>query len=129
MNKTIKDLITLVETTSLSYNEDAKAKFHRLAKKAAQIIADKLKLEASSYTIRSNKGGIAVSGEVTLHGDWLYLQFAQGSVAGSFMYRACRGQKDYTGGRNRWMKWRDLADLDKACTAFEECVIEANYLQ
>ena len=50
----------------------------------------------------SNRGGIAVSGEVTLHADDLYVQVSQstmGSDAG-ILFRSCKGRHDYTGGQN-----------------------------
>lgn len=119
MNK-IKDLVFLVLSTDLSYNEAAKADFHRLARYAARRIAKELELPRGSFSIRSNKAGIAVSGEVTLHADNLYIQFGQSCVVRDrFMFRHCSGQKDYTGKRNRWMRWDALLDFDKAIHEFK----------
>jgi hypothetical protein len=103
----------MMSGTSLSYNPEAKAKFHKLGKKVCQEIADLLKLEKGTYDIRSNQGGIAVSGEVTLHGEHIYIQLDQSvlsSLKDRFMYRSCKGRKDYTGGPNRWMTWFTLAN-------------------
>lgn len=46
-------------------------------------------------------GGIAVSGEITLH-------------------------KDYTGGANRWMKWERLADLDNVAECMKGAIEAIN---
>ena len=64
-------------------------------------------------------GGIAVSGEVTLHGEHIYIQLSQGSFYKMFMYRHCNGRKDYSGGVNRWKDFSDLNDLDKAVEYFK----------
>jgi hypothetical protein len=44
---------------------------------ALKALADALRLSSGEFDLRSNKGGIAVSGEVTLHGDDLYVQVSQ----------------------------------------------------
>lgn len=85
-----------------AYNEEQKSTFHRVAKQRLQQLARILEFNKECYDIRSNKGGIAVSGEVTLHHNHVYVQVAQ-SCAGpdhSIMIRTCKGRKDYTGGRN-----------------------------
>lgn len=99
--------------TNASYNATAKAAFHSEGKAVLRKLAKALGLTPGTYDIRSNMGGIAVSGEVTLHGENLYVQFAQ-SFGGNngFMWRTCKGRKDYTGGRNNWSQWEALADLD-----------------
>ncbi len=102
-------MVSLLNGTNLSYNQEAKEKFHKLAKKACKEIAEKLGLQKGTYDIRSNMAGIAVSGEVTLHGEHIYIQLGQGSFRDRFMYRSCKGRKDYTGGPNRWMYWDTLA--------------------
>lgn len=83
---------------------DVKAAFHTAARaflKGLGIPGD----------IRSNKGGPAVSGEVTLHGDSVYIQLSADSEW--FFFRTCKGRKDYTGGRNCIVYYHFLvADLD-----------------
>lgn len=82
-----------------------KETFHRNYSKILRAIAKGMGLPTGSYTVRSNKAGPDILGEVTLHGERIYLQ-----VGGSLcepdrpdvMYRSCKGQKDYTGGMNRW---------------------------
>ena len=47
---------------------------------------------------------IAVSGEITLHADWLYVQVSQpatGSDTG-ILFRSCRHRHDYIGGVNNF---------------------------
>ena len=57
-----------------------------------------------AFDLRSNEGGIAVSGEVTLHADHLYVQVSQpatGSDTG-VLFRSCRDRRDYVGGVNNF---------------------------
>jgi hypothetical protein len=101
-------------TKSVSYNPDAKARFHRAAKKALRAVAVELKLPAGSFEVRSNQGGIAVSGEVTLHGESLYVQASQPFGGGTHMgllIRSCKGRKDYTGGPNGFASLDLLNDV------------------
>lgn len=113
--------------TSVAYDQPAKDEFHRMARRILKCVAEKLGLQPGEYDLRTNKAGIAVSGEITLHADWVYIQIAQTCLGADmgFMYRSCRGRRDYTGGHNRWMKWESLLDLDRACVAFGECRREA----
>lgn len=121
----MQKLVTLVTTTDLSYNDEGKQKFHLIGRLALNEIATKMELVPGTFEIRSNKGGIAVSGEVTLHADNVYIQLSQGSFPGRFMYRHCKGQKDYTGGRNRWMEFKDLLDINAAVRQFKAAQTES----
>jgi hypothetical protein len=96
-----------------------KYEFHRLGKKVLKEVAAKMGLTDGSFDIRSNKGGIAVSGEITLHGEHIYIQLYQGSFFKKFVYRHCEGRKDYTGGINRWMDFSELIDMDTAVIQFK----------
>jgi len=51
-----------------------KEKYHRMARKQLHKLAQQLDLDPGDYEIRSNKGGVAVCGEVTLHTDTLYIK-------------------------------------------------------
>ena len=57
---------------------------------------------------------IAVSGEVTLHGEHLYLQICQPATGADsgILIRTCQGRKDYTGGRNNFLplSWLDQTE-------------------
>ena len=107
----IAELIGLVRGDAIAYNEVNKARFHVLGKKILRVVAKELGLQKGTYDIRSNMAGIAVSGEITLHSEHLYIDLSQGGVEGMFMYRSCRGRKDYVGGHNQWMGWINLSDL------------------
>lgn len=80
------------------YNEEGKLQFKTLAMKALRRIAKELNLIKDTYEIRFNKGGIAVSGDATLHHEQFYLTIGEMGV----MWRTCKGLKDYSGGGNRW---------------------------
>lgn len=92
-----------------------KLAYHRMGRRVLRAIAAELGLQSGTFDIRSNLGGTAVAGEITLHGEHIYIQFSEGD---SFMYRSCEGRKDYTGGANHWMLYDDLLDLPRACETF-----------
>jgi hypothetical protein len=99
-------------TDSIAYDETKKRRFHRLGKAVLKLITQELGLSKSEYTIRSNMGGVAVSGEVILHTDRVYVQFSQSAfLLDSFMYRACDGKDDFCGAGNNWYKYSQLGDL------------------
>jgi hypothetical protein len=104
-----------IATTPVSYNEVAKKEFLRMSKQLAIRLANGLGLNEDQYDIRVNKGGIAVSGEVTLHTDNHYIQFAQMTGIEGFLVRTCKGKKDYLGGRNHFVPWEDLRNINKVC--------------
>jgi hypothetical protein len=82
--------------------------FHDAARRQLKLLAQALQLPPGSYEIRSNKAGIAVSGEVTLHGERIYVQAGQGAIQLGLLFRNCNGQKDYIGGFNCWTPLNDL---------------------
>jgi len=88
----------------VAYDDDAKRLFHRHARRQLGLLADALGLAPGSFDLRSNKGGSAVSGEVTLHADHLYVQACQPATGhdSGVLFRMCQGRKDYTGGRNNF---------------------------
>jgi len=91
-----------------------KTEFVKLSKAYLRMIAKELELPKGSFDLRVNLGGPAVSGDITLHTDTIYIQFSQFCInpAFGFYYRSCKGRKDYTGGTNRWMKWEKLTDIE-----------------
>ncbi len=89
--------------TPTQYDADAKAAFHKNAKKQLALLALELGFLKEGFDIRSNQGGIAVSGEITLHHDAAYVQVSQSCMGGGILYRTCVGRKDYTGGHNNWV--------------------------
>jgi hypothetical protein len=119
MKSKIPDLVKLVTTVDLTdltlpwNNFGGKAEFHKWGKQACKEIATALGLPKGTYDIRSNPGGVAVSGEVTLHAENLYLQLSTGIDFGrgrEFMFRRCNGRSDYTGQQNQWVLWESLAN-------------------
>ena len=112
----LREFIALGESHIDAYSEVGarkKERFHQIGAHLCKEIAAKLGLAPGTYDIRSNKAGIAVCGEVTLHGESLYLQFGQSITGLGFMYRRCEGRKDYggKGGRNCWMKYEKLLEM------------------
>lgn len=87
-----------------------KETLHRSGKRLLKEIALKLELDTNAFSLRNNRGGDGVMGEVVLHGSHLYLQvhFGMGSVL-RILYRTCEGQKDYTGGMNHYVSVSELA--------------------
>lgn len=106
----------LLATDINAYSDAGAARkqaFHAAGKKFLKELAAKLGLQ--DYDLRSNAGGMAVSGEVTLHSDSLYVQLSESCVgpAGvSALYRDCKGRKDYTGGVNNFVQVSDLRGED-----------------
>ena len=86
------------------YDADAKRLFHRRARRQLLDLAEALSLAPEAYDLRSNRGGIAVSGEVTLHADRLYGQASQPATRADtgILFRTCEGRRDYVGGRNNF---------------------------
>ena len=99
-------LAALVALPINGYSDAANArknKFHSLARRRLRQVANALGLTSKDYDLRTNKAGIAVSGETTLHTDTLYIQISAGfSGLGEVMFRACDGRKDYSGRANHF---------------------------
>jgi hypothetical protein len=122
-DKSLLEFVETANTVNLSYKPDAKARWHRLARQVAKALAFHMGLCPGEFSIRHNKAGIAVSGETTLHADDIYIDLSIPCFgpAQGFMYRSCKGRKDYTGGQNRWMKFDELLNLDRAAAKLSEC--------
>jgi hypothetical protein len=88
----------------VAYDDDAKEAFHRNARRQLKLLAAALGLPTGAFDLRSNKGGIAVSGEITLHADHLYVQVCQPATGWDtgVLIRTCKGRKDYYGGPNNF---------------------------
>jgi hypothetical protein len=123
----IKITKTLATAKNLSAYTDEEAKvkaiFHKDARSFLKALAAELNLTRGTYDIRSNTAGIAVSGEVTLHADTLYVS-ARDALLGQglgVLYRSCSGRKDYSGGNNHRISFRDLTDADVQARFIREC--------
>ncbi len=81
----------------------------------ARDLAKSLGLPCGSFDVRVNPAGTAVSGDVHLHGEWVYVSLTQTCLGPDFgfMWRLCRGRKDYTGRANQWAGWDELLDLPR----------------
>jgi hypothetical protein len=122
----IKRLIHLATKTDINgYSDEAakeKEEFLSLCRSYAKMIVKELGLTPEQYEIRTNRAGVAVSGDVHLHTDSLYVAFEQTCLGNDwgYMYRSCKGKKDYTGGYNRWMKWENLINVQGVVTVFKD---------
>jgi hypothetical protein len=125
----IRDFVQLAAGPDVSQGEGdpnrenshsyTKLAFHSKGRAVLRAVAKELGLQSGSYDIRSNLGGVGVSGEITLHGESIYISFSQSCCGDVFMYRSCKGRKDCTGGANHWMQWEALYDLPAACEKFK----------
>ena len=89
---------------SVAYDAEGKRRFHHHARAQLLKLAAALGLEPDDFDLRSNAGGIAVSGEATLHADRLYVQASQPATRADtgILFRSCAGRRDYTGGQNHF---------------------------
>jgi hypothetical protein len=110
---------------SIAYaSHQTKMRWHAQARAKLRALAKALELDPNTYDVRSNHGGIAVSGEATLHGEHVYIQVSQpcfGSDNG-IMFRRCNGQKDYTGERNNFASLDMLNDSEALATKIERAL-------
>ena len=90
-----------------------KEKYHSLARRKLRKLANLIGLTAKDYDLRTNKGGIAVCGETTLHMDDLYIQVSQSALGRGheILFRKCKGRKDYTGHHNHFAPAHRLDDV------------------
>jgi hypothetical protein len=88
----------------VAYDAAAKRLFHSRARSQLRRVATTLGLQSGDYDLRSNQGGIAVSGEITLHIDHIYVQASQSAMGhhSGVLFRNCKGRKDYSGGPNNF---------------------------
>lgn len=100
-------------TKSCSYDDEQKRRFHSTARSRLKKLAAELRLAAGSYDVRSNKAGIAVSGEITLHHDRFYLQVGQFGLSSGhgILIRTCKDRRDFTGGPNHFVGLQLLDDI------------------
>lgn len=85
-----------------AYDGAQKRKFHREARAALRALAKELRFPEGSHDLRSNQGGVAVSGEIAMHHDRVYIQVCQPATGADsgILIRTCDGRRDYEGGRN-----------------------------
>ena len=108
------------------YSDAAQARKNAMHKDGAKFLkelAGALGLSKPEYSIRSNVAGIAVSGEVTLHADHLYVQLGESMFKPGLqlLYRSCKNQKDYTGGQNNFIQMSELVDSERQAKYVRAC--------
>jgi hypothetical protein len=115
-------------TKSCAYDAAQKHLFHSNAHSRLRRLAKELGLAPGSYDLRSNQGGIAVSGEVTLHHEQVYVQVSQSALGGDLgvLIRTCRGRRDYVGGPNNFASLGRLDDVP-ALAACVRAVMNGRY--
>ena len=118
LNK-MKAMVSVLRLKEISYDEFAKSEFKRNGLAALRALVGELPFK--KFEVSFNPGGIAVSGDLTLHGMFedgrgIYLNINQHCWNGdkvSCYCRAVTSMKDYTGKRNVWLKDTDLLDIEK----------------
>ena len=95
----------------LEYNYDNKERFRREGLKVMRALAKELGLLPAEYDLRFCAGGTAVSGDVVLHGEHVYVHLSKFWEGREVYYRTCEGRKDYVGGRNHTCSVAELVDL------------------
>jgi len=96
-----------------SNEPERKRRFHETARARLRKLASELRLHAGNFDLRSNQGGIAVSGEVILHHEKFYVHVSQPATRANtgILIRICRGRRDYTGGANHFAPLSLLDDI------------------
>ncbi|MGD9657515.1 MAG: hypothetical protein AB7U61_07715 [Methylocystis sp.] len=87
-----------------AYDRAQKKLFHAKGRAALRALAKELRLPPDSFTIRTCEGGVAVAGEIILHGENVYIQISQPATGADsgVLIRSCNGRRDYEGGRNHF---------------------------
>lgn len=100
-----------IMSVSLGYNPEGKDSFKNEGVRLMRKLAKDLGLSAAERDIRFNPGGIAVSGDVILHTDHVYVHLSQSclGMGHEVYYRKCKGRRDYTGEINFWATAGELA--------------------
>ena len=96
-----------------AYNPEQKCRFHGTARACLRKLAEALDFAPDTYDLRNNEAGIAVSGEITLHHERIYIQISQPFLGydTGILIRCCTGRRDYTGGRNHFAPLSLLDDI------------------
>ena len=87
------------------YNEACKNTFKKLSMK---LLRDVDNILGTKGKVSFNAGGIAVSGDASLHSDTIHLFFNADGCGLGICGRTCKGQSDYQGGANRWFSFDQL---------------------
>ena len=96
----------IMKKVNLYSNKKKKKRKKKVLKELASV------LELPECKVRSNIGGIAVSGEVILHSNSLYVLISQFSLKPNVLVRSCKSMTDYVGGSNNYFSVIDLFNDD-----------------
>lgn len=107
-----KPALVALARRGIGYDPEAKRAFHREARSALRVAARHLGLGPDQYDLRSNFAGHAVSGEITLHADHIYVQVSISPMGRGreVLFRGCRDRRDYLGTSNHFCDIAVLAD-------------------
>ena len=110
--KTLGEIMSRPIDAYSEENAHRKASMHAIGKRQLRRLSAALGLASTDRDIRSNMGGIAVSGEVTLHTDTLYVQISQSCLGQGheILFRRCSGRDDYCGQTNHFAPAHRLDD-------------------
>lgn len=105
-----KPALVALAHKGVAYDERAKKLFLSDGRKALRALADALCLPDESYDIRVQRGGVAVSGDVTMHSETIYVQLSLGVMGAGreVMFRKVAGRKDFVGDRNHFASIHEL---------------------
>jgi hypothetical protein len=113
-----------------AYDGAQKKLFHAKGRGALRALAKELRLPPNSFDIRSCLGGVAVSGEIILHGASIYIQISQPATGADsgVLIPSCNGRRDYWGGRNHFAPlW--LLDELAALAGYVRAVMSGDLLR
>ena len=107
-------LLTLA-IRGVAYDAAAKDLFHADGRRAMHKLAAALCLPDDSYSIRSNRSGPAASGEITLHGEEVWVQLSLGALGPDYevSFRRVRGRDDHLGDQRRFAAIRELLNPER----------------
>lgn len=99
-----KPALVALARRGVAYDPEAKRTFHREARAALRVAARHIGLEPDDYDIRNNMAGHAVSGEIMLHADQIYVQVSISTTGQGreVMFRRCRDRRDFLGTSNHF---------------------------
>lgn len=111
-----------LENPTISYDEEKKKRFKKLGRTALTEIAHKLERThlVKNCHLDYNPGGIAVSGDWHLRGDFVHggsfdFFFNFDGFSNCAIYRKTKSQTDYTGERNNPLPFDVSADYAARC--------------
>lgn len=101
----LKRFVQLTQEAVYDSTGLVKEEYRKLGRKILGYIAEQMGLQKGEFEIRWNPGGVACSGDHTLHTDKVYVALHDNIGSGWFFWRTCGGRKDYTGGPNQIVRW------------------------